>query len=91
MIAFSAIFLYLSSLLKICVESYQQYYLILKILIFSLLIFKVSILSPLKESLLIDEMLPIIDTLNLDKTELKQKLEKEVIAPLFLAPFCLLD
>jgi hypothetical protein len=31
-----------------------------------------------KESLLIDEMLPIIDTLNLDKTELKQKLEKEV-------------
>ena len=31
-----------------------------------------------KESILIDEMLPIIDKLNLDKTELKQKLEKEV-------------
>jgi len=31
-----------------------------------------------KESILIDEMLPIIDTMSLDKTELKQKLEKEV-------------
>jgi site-specific DNA recombinase len=31
-----------------------------------------------KESMLIEEMLPIIDKLNLDKTELKQKLEKEV-------------
>ncbi len=31
-----------------------------------------------KESLLIDEMLPIIDKMSLDKTELKQKLEKEV-------------
>jgi site-specific DNA recombinase len=31
-----------------------------------------------KESILIDEMLPIIDKMSLDKTELKQKLEKEV-------------
>jgi len=31
-----------------------------------------------KESILIDEMLPIIDKISLDKTELKQKLEKEV-------------
>ncbi len=31
-----------------------------------------------KESILIDEMLPIIDDTSLDKTELKQKLEKEV-------------
>lgn len=31
-----------------------------------------------KESILIDEMLPIIDTMSLDKSELKQKLEKEV-------------
>ncbi len=31
-----------------------------------------------KESILIDEMLPIIDMMSLDKTELKQKLEKEV-------------
>ena len=31
-----------------------------------------------KESILIDEILPIIDTMSLDKTELKQKLEKEV-------------
>lgn len=31
-----------------------------------------------KESILIDEMLLIIDTMSLDKTELKQKIEKEV-------------
>ncbi len=31
-----------------------------------------------KESILIDEMLPIIDTMSLDKSELKLKLEKEV-------------
>ena len=31
-----------------------------------------------KESILIDEMLPIIDTMSLDKSELRQKLEKEI-------------
>jgi hypothetical protein len=31
-----------------------------------------------KESILVDEMLPIIDTMSLDKSELRQKLEKEI-------------
>lgn len=31
-----------------------------------------------KESILIDEMLPIIDKMSLDKSELKQKLQEEV-------------
>jgi hypothetical protein len=34
--------------------------------------------EPVSENILIQEILPIIDNLSLDKSELKQKLEKEV-------------